>query len=415
MRVSCCYLLLVFLLLLSSFAPRSAGAGEWKKGNPPLATRWFSEAGPEQARPEYPNPAMAREAWMNLNGLWRYAIRPRGEQLLDQPGPAPAAGWEGEILVPWPVESALSGVQRPVSPEQRLWYSRTFTVPAEWRKKKILLHFEAVDWQSQVWVNGIEVGYHEGGYDAFSFDITPALRFAGDEVVTVAVWDPTDTGTQPRGKQVLKPGGIFYTACTGIWGTVWVEPVPVTRIEELRIVPDVAAGAVTVTCTVAGALPRSRLALTALEEGRIVASASGAADAPIRLAIPGARLWSPATPHLYDLKVQLIDREKVTDEVSSYFGLRSITVGPDQAGVTRLLLNGEPLFQAGPLDQGFWPDGIYTAPTEEAMVYDLEVLKRMGFNMLRKHVKVEPRRFYYHCDRLGVLVWQDMPSGDQSL
>ncbi len=415
MRVSCCYLLLVFLLLLSSFAPRSAGAGEWKKGNPPLATRWFSEAGPEQARPEYPNPAMAREAWMNLNGLWRYAVRPRGEQLLDQPGPAPAAGWEGEILVPWPVESALSGVQRPVSPEQRLWYSRTFTVPAEWRKKKILLHFEAVDWQSQVWVNGIEVGYHEGGYDAFSFDITPALRFAGDEVVTVAVWDPTDTGTQPRGKQVLKPGGIFYTACTGIWGTVWVEPVPVTRIEELRIVPDVAAGAVTVTCTVAGALPRSRLALTALEEGRIVASASGAADAPIRLAIPGARLWSPATPHLYDLKVQLIDREKVTDQVSSYFGLRSITVGPDQAGVTRLLLNGEPLFQAGPLDQGFWPDGIYTAPTEEAMVYDLEVLKRMGFNMLRKHVKVEPRRFYYHCDRLGVLVWQDMPSGDQSL
>ena len=414
MRVPCiCLLPLLFLLFSSS--PRSAGAGEWKKGNPPLATRWFAEAGPEQARPEYPNPAMARTAWMNLNGLWRYAIRPRGEQLPAQSGSAPAAGWEGEILVPWPVESALSGVQRPVSPEQRLWYTRTFTLPSGWRGKRILLHFEAVDWQSQVWVNDVEVGYHEGGFDPFFFDITPALRFTGEEEVTLAVWDPTDTGTQPRGKQVLKPGGIFYTACTGIWGTVWLEPVPVTRIEELRIVPDAAAGAVTGACRIAGDLPRGRLALTALEEGRIVATASGAADLPIRLTIPAARLWSPATPHLYDLRIQLLDRERVADEVSSYFGLRTITVGPDPAGVTRLLLNGEPLFQAGPLDQGFWPDGIYTAPTEEAMVYDLEVLKRMGFNMLRKHVKVEPRRFYYQCDRLGLLVWQDMPSGDQAI
>ncbi len=418
MRFSCCCLLLPFILLFLSFSPRSAKAGEWQKAVPPLATRWFAEAGPEKARPEYPNPAMARESWMNLNGLWRYAIRPRGEQILAQalPGSGPAPmGWEGEILVPWPVESALSGVQRPVSPEQRLWYRRTFTVPAGWRKERVLLHFEAVDWQTQVWVNGIEVGYHEGGYDPFTFDITAALEYAGEEVITVAVWDPTDTGTQPRGKQVLKPGGIFYTACTGIWGTVWIEPVPVTRIKELRIVPDAAAGAVTVTCRIAGAGSHERLAVTALEEARVVASGSGAADAALRLTIPGARLWSPASPHLYDLTVQLLRSGKVIDEVKSYFGLRTIAIGPDQAGVTRLLLNGEPLFQAGPLDQGFWPDGIYTAPTEEAMVYDLEVLKRMGFNMLRKHVKVEPRRFYWHCDRLGLLVWQDMPSGDRSI
>ncbi|HNS72412.1 MAG TPA: glycoside hydrolase family 2 TIM barrel-domain containing protein [bacterium] len=418
MRFSCCCLLLPFILLFLSFSPRSAKAGEWQKAVPPLATRWFAEAGPEKARPEYPNPAMARESWMNLNGLWRYAIRPRGEQILAQalPGSGPAPmGWEGEILVPWPVESALSGVQRPVSPEQRLWYRRTFTVPAGWRKERVLLHFEAVDWQTQVWVNGIEVGYHEGGYDPFTFDITAALKYAGEEVITVAVWDPTDTGTQPRGKQVLKPGGIFYTACTGIWGTVWIEPVPATRIEELRIVPDAAAGAVTVTCRIAGAGSHERLAVTALEEARVVASGSGAADAALRLTIPGARLWSPASPHLYDLTVQLLRSGKVIDEVKSYFGLRTIAIGPDQAGVTRLLLNGEPLFQAGPLDQGFWPDGIYTAPTEEAMVYDLEVLKRMGFNMLRKHVKVEPRRFYWHCDRLGLLVWQDMPSGDRSI
>ncbi len=418
MRFPCCCLLLPFILLFLSFSPRSAMAGEWQKAVPPLATRWFAEAGPEKARPEYPNPAMARESWMNLNGLWRYAIRPRGEQILAQalPGSGSASiGWEGEILVPWPVESALSGVQRPVSPEQRLWYRRTFTVPAGWRKERVLLHFEAVDWQTQVWVNGIEVGYHEGGYDPFTFDITAALEYAGEEVITVAVWDPTDTGTQPRGKQVLKPGGIFYTACTGIWGTVWIEPVPVTRIKELRIVPDAAAGAVTVTCRIAGAGSHERLAVTALEEARVVASGSGAADAALRLTIPGARLWSPASPHLYDLTVQLLRSGKVIDEVKSYFGLRTIAIGPDQAGVTRLLLNGEPLFQAGPLDQGFWPDGIYTAPTEEAMVYDLEVLKRMGFNMLRKHVKVEPRRFYWHCDRLGLLVWQDMPSGDRSI
>ncbi len=418
MRFSCCCLLLPFILLFLSFSPRSAMAGEWQKAVPPLATRWFAEAGPEKARPEYPNPAMARESWMNLNGLWRYAIRPRGEQILAQalPGSGSASiGWEGEILVPWPVESALSGVQRPVSPEQRLWYRRTFTVPAGWRKERVLLHFEAVDWQTQVWVNGIEVGYHEGGYDPFTFDITAALKYAGEEVITVAVWDPTDTGTQPRGKQVLKPGGIFYTACTGIWGTVWIEPVPATRIEELRIVPDAAAGAVTVTCRIAGAGSHERLAVTAFEEARVVASGSGAADAALRLTIPGARLWSPASPHLYDLTVQLLRSGKVIDEVKSYFGLRTIAIGPDQAGVTRLLLNGEPLFQAGPLDQGFWPDGIYTAPTEEAMVYDLEVLKRMGFNMLRKHVKVEPRRFYWHCDRLGLLVWQDMPSGDRSI
>jgi beta-galactosidase/beta-glucuronidase len=370
--------------------------------------------GPDNARPEYPNPGLARPDWLSLNGLWSYTVRPRGEASPDGNGGVTAT-WEGQILVPYPVESALSGVQRLISATERLWYRRSFVLPQEWRKRRILLHFEAVDWQTQVWVNGMEVGSHEGGYDPFYFDITPALKPGVKQEVTVAVWDPTDTGTQPRGKQVLKPGGIFYTPTTGIWGTVWLEPVPESRIKALRIIPDASRGTVTIACEVEKANPQDRLSAAVKAESAIIASTEDAASTTLQLEIPSPRLWSPQTPYLYDLEVRLLRGESVVDRVASYFGLRSISVGADGAGVTRLLLNGSPLFQAGPLDQGFWPDGIYTAPTEEAMVYDLQILKRMGFNMLRKHVKVEPRRFYYQCDRLGLLVWQDMPSGDRSI
>ncbi|HNW59412.1 MAG TPA: glycoside hydrolase family 2 TIM barrel-domain containing protein [bacterium] len=399
----------IVAVLAVALAPAQEVAGGWHQATPPLATRWSAAVGPDNARPEYPNPAMARTAWSPLNGLWQYAIRPRGADV-------PAAGeWAGDILVPYPLESALSGVQRAISETDRLWYSRTFTVPPEWRRQRILLHFEAVDWQTQVWINGVEVGSHEGGYDPFEFDITAALKSGEKQRLVVAVWDPTDTGTQPRGKQVLHPGGIFYTPCTGIWGSVWLEPVPETHIRELRLIPDAAQGAVTVRCLIEKPGPQDRLVVQATDGESAVASGEGAAGAALRLQIPAPRLWSPNAPHLYSLRIQLLRQNKVVDEVTSYVGLRSIAIGPDENGVTRLLLNGAPLFQAGPLDQGFWPDGIYTAPTEAAMIYDLEVLKRMGFNMLRKHVKVEPRRFYYQCDRLGLLVWQDMPSGDRSI
>lgn len=404
-------------------------SGAWQKGTPPLATRWSAEVSPENAHPEYPRPALRREAWLNLNGLWAYAIRPRQEIMpgtaassataqTTAPKPAVAgetsapAAWEGQILVPFPVESALSGVQRPVTAEQRLWYQRRFTLPAAWQGSRILLHFEAVDWQAQIWLNGVEVGSHEGGYDPFALDITAALRRTGEQILTVAVWDPTDTGSQPRGKQVLKPEGIFYTPSTGIWGTVWLEPVPASHIADLRLVPDAARGTLTVSCEVTGAAGSEHIEATVSSGGTAVAKAGGAAAQPLLLTIPSARLWSPASPFLYDLEVTLLRDGRAIDRVQSYAGLRSIAIGPDAGGVTRLLLNGQPLFQAGPLDQGFWPDGIYTPPTEEAMVYDLKILKRMGFNMLRKHVKVEPRTFYTACDRMGLLVWQDMPSGD---
>lgn len=400
-----------FVLLVLPVLATAGDAGSWQKIPPPLPTRWSAAVGPENARPEYPNPAMARPQWLSLNGLWHYAIRPRAAEA---PGPGDAE-WQGEILTPYPVESALSGVQRSVTEKERLWYHRTFTVPAEWRQQRILLHFEAVDWQAQIWVNGVEVGSHEGGYDPFELDITAALKAGGMQTLMVAVWDPTDTGVQPRGKQVLHPGGIFYTACTGIWGSVWLEPVPESHLRDLRIVPEASRGRLIVRGLIDKPGPQDRLKVTASDGAVVVATAEAAAGEAVQLQIPSAILWSPNHPHLYDLRIQLIRQDKVIDEVTSYAGLRSIGLGVDEAGVTRLLLNGVPLFQAGPLDQGFWPDGIYTAPTEAAMVYDLEVLKRMGFNMLRKHVKVEPRRFYYHCDRLGLLVWQDMPSGDRSI
>lgn len=407
-------------------------SGTWQKGTAPLTTRWSAEVSPENAHPEYPRPALRREAWLNLNGLWAYAIRPRQEIMPGTAAPAAAnsaapepsgpgaiaaapPAWEGEILVPYPVESALSGVQRPVMPEQRLWYRRSLALPAAWQGSRILLHFEAVDWQAQIWLNGVEVGSHEGGYDPFSVDITAALRREGEQTLTVAVWDPTDTGSQPRGKQVLKPEGIFYTPCTGLWGTVWLEPVPATHIADLRLVPDAARGTLTLSCAVAGAAGGERLEATVSTGGAAVVKAGGDAAQPLLLTIPDARLWSPAAPFLYDLQVTLLRDGRAIDRVQSYAGLRSIAIGPDAGGVTRLLLNGQPLFQAGPLDQGFWPDGIYTPPTEEAMVYDLKILKRLGFNMLRKHVKVEPRTFYTACDRMGLLVWQDMPSGDAFL
>ena len=381
---------------------------KWKPANGPLMTRWSKDVSPSNAHPEYPRPQMVRKDWQNLNGLWEYAITAKDAQ---QPGK-----FDGQILVPFPVESALSGVMKPVGENKRLWYRRTFEIPRKWKGQRVLLHFGAVDWDTTVWVNGKELGNHKGGYDAFTFDITDALKKSGSQEIVLSVWDPTDTGNQPRGKQVKKPGGIMYTAVTGIWQTVWLEPVPETYIAALKIVPDVDNSKMQITVNVIGDVNEYYVnAIVKIGDfGRVAGGSRGLCTLQIK--IPEPKLWSPDSPNLYDLKVKLLKKLKTShetyDEVSSYFGMRKIEVKKDEAGFNRLFLNDKVVFQYGPLDQGWWPDGLYTAPTDEALRYDIEVLKKIGCNMLRKHVKVEPARLYYWCDKLGLMVWQDMASGN---
>ncbi|MGA2384276.1 MAG: sugar-binding domain-containing protein [Gemmatimonadales bacterium] len=379
-----------------------AGAAAAQEGAPPsLVTRWARHVSPGEVLPEYPRPQMARSAWQSLNGRWDYAIT-------DQDAAMPGR-WDGEILVPFPVESQLSGARRAVAPSQRLWYRRAFRAPRRPPGGRLLLHFGAVDWDATVFVNGRRVGEHRGGYDPFTFDITDALAGNGDQRLVVSVWDPTDSGPQPRGKQVLRPHGIMYTAVTGIWQTVWLEPVPQRYVAALEITPDVDAGAVRVRIATEGG--SSRVRATLLDGDTPVAEAEGVPDSAIALRVPHPRLWSPADPFLYALRVQLVGAPG-GDAVRSYVGMRKIAVARDAAGINRLFLNARALFELGTLDQGWWPDGLYTAPTEDARRFDLETLKRLGFNLIRKHVKVEPERWYYDCDSLGILVWQDMPSGN---
>jgi hypothetical protein len=348
---------------------------------------------------------MARKKWENLNGLWDYAIVHKDEQ---QP-----EAFDGQILVPFPIESALSGVMKTVGQDNRLWYRRTFRVPRTWKDRRILLHFGAADFETTVWINETKIGAHQGGYNPFSFDITDALNGTSEQEIVVSVWDPTDAGTQPRGKQVSKPRRIWYTAVTGIWQTVWVEPVPEVYIKWIKITPNVdnKSVAVTVACSDPAGY---KVEVEAKDWWFTKAKNKGNAGEEIVLNIKKPKLWSPDSPFLYDLKVTLKNSKgKKVDTVSSYFGMRKIEVRKDENGINRLLLNNKPLFQFGPLDQGWWPDGLYTAPSDAALRYDIDILKKLGCNMLRKHVKIEPARFYYWCDKLGLMVWQDMPSGDK--
>lgn len=385
-------------------AAESAGDEPWTPVPGKLMTRWAKDVDPANPWPEYPRPLLQRERWMNLNGLWDYAITAK-----DAPMPEQA---EGKILVPYPVESALSGVGRALKPDQALHYRRTFTLPEGWHGNRIILNFGAVDWQCTVSVNGKQVGDHTGGYDPFSFGITEALKAGEQNEIIVTVTDPTDTGGQPRGKQWLNPHGIWYTPTSGIWQTVWLEPVPDGMgIGRLDVQADLRTGEVVIE-TRAGWRSRGvfRSAARVIANGQVVASAEApSGTARIRLQIPNRRPWQPDDPFLYEIVVSATDQGK-TDTVRSYFAFRNIDVIQDPHGVNRIRLNGEPLFQFGPLDQGFWPDGLYTPPTEEAMIFDILAAKKMGANMLRKHVKVESQRFYHACDKLGMLVWQDIPS-----
>ncbi|MCX6914011.1 MAG: beta galactosidase jelly roll domain-containing protein, partial [Verrucomicrobia bacterium] len=331
-----------------------------------MKTRWAKEVSPANAHPEYPRPQMVREEWLNLNGIWDLAISSKD---------ATRATFDTQILVPFPVESALSGVMRKVSENDRVWYRRTFDVPAKWRGKRVLLHFGAVDFETSVWVNSKQVGQHRGGYDGFTIDITDAMNPLGENELVVAAWDPTDAGTQPRGKQVRKPKGIWYTPTSGIWQTVWLEPVNAAYITDLKITPDVDAGTVTISAGTPPALGVCTVEATIHSGHKVVYTGSVTAGGRITLSLNKARLWSPEDPYLYNLTVTLKLGNSTLDKVESYFGMRKISLGKDAKGFTRMMLNNKPYFQLGPLDQGFWPDGIYTAPTDEALRYDIEMTK----------------------------------------
>lgn len=321
----------------------------------------------------------------------------------------------GQILVPFAVESSLSGVGQRVGAKKELWYSRSFEVPVAWKNKNVLLHFGAVDWKADIWVNDVKVGSHTGGFTPFSFDITAALSGKGNNKLVVKVWDPTDEGYQPRGKQVNNPEGIWYTPVTGIWQTVWLEPVTARHIEELRITPDIDQHLLTVKAHLNMRAPSDLIEVNVYDGNQLVATGKSINDEAVVIPMPeDAKLWSPDFPFLYTLKVMLKSDNKILDQVNSYAAMRKYSTKRDANGIVRLELNNQPLFQFGPLDQGWWPDGLYTAPTDEALVYDIQKTKYLGFNMIRKHIKVEPARWYTHCDQLGIIVWQDMPSGDRN-
>ena len=401
----------IFVAVLLSFVFLSLHA-QWKPVEGNIMTPWADRIDPSAVHQEYPRPQMVRSQWANLNGLWDYAITPLGSETFSS---------EGKILVPFAVESALSGVGRRVGDENELWYERTFSVPSSWKGKDVLLHFGAVDWQTDVWVNGFHVGQHKGGYDPFSFDITSFLNKSGKQSLRVKVYDATDQAFQPRGKQVASPGLIWYTPVTGIWQTVWMEPVSKSHIENYYVVSDIDARTMTVTVDVAAKHSDDVVRVDIVEGGlgysaespsaKILASADCAGGKAV-INIPEVCPWSPDEPYLYGVKVSLLRAGKVVDSVDGYTAMRKVGVVKDTTPnkYRRMALNGKILFQYGPLDQGWWPDGLYTAPSDEALKFDLVKTKEWGYNMVRKHIKVEPARWYYYCDVLGLIVWQDMPN-----
>ena len=364
-----------------------------------MESLWTAKVDTKLPLPEYPRPQFERSCWQNLNGEFDYFISSRGEKWISD--------FSGKITVPFAVESMLSGVEKPLKPSDRLWYQKKFTLSDSLKDKKILLHFGAVDWQCKVYINKQLVGTHTGGYCAFSFDITEYLT-EGENTLTLCVYDPTESGWQQRGKQDNHPHGFWYTATSGIWQTVWLEGVNEYHIEKIKVVPDIDRGVVNIKSFVSHDCTDT-LTLTVFDNGDEIVCKDISLDEDVE--IPDFKLWSPEDPNLYYFTLELKKDGEILDSVKSYFGMRKFNIGKDKFGVLRLFLNNEPYFQKGLLDQGYWPDGGLTPPCDEAMIFDIKEMKRLGFNMLRKHIKTEPMRWYYHCDRLGMIVWQDMMSG----
>lgn len=380
----------------------NAYSGPWKMQPVPIQTRWATEVSPNNVHPEYPRPQMVRKNWTNLNGLWEYAITSWDGY--------PPAQFDGEILVPFPIESALSGVQRALLHTQRLWYKRSISKPSIKNNERVLLHFGAIDWKAAVYLNGKLIGSHLGGYDHFIFDITASLKEGTNELI-VSAYDPTNMGYNPHGKQTLRPRGILYTACSGIWQTVWMETVPSSYISSLEMTPDIDSDCLELKVFTEGIA--DEIEAIATTEKNHVSLTRGRSSKLLELSIPNPHLWSPTDPFLYQLTIRLLHKGIVIDSVTSYFGMRKIEVRNDDRGIPRLFLNNQYTFHLGVLDQGYWPEGIYTPPTDSALLFDIQTIKSMGFNTIRKHVKVESDRWYHYCDKEGILVWQDMitPSG----
>jgi|TARA_B100000795_G_scaffold264439_1_gene244928 beta-galactosidase/beta-glucuronidase len=378
---------------------------QWKPVGDNIKTKWADNIDPENVLKEYPRPLLVRKDWKNLNGLWDYSITGKGM-------PKPKS-FDGKILVPFSIESSLSGVQKRISENNELWYYHNFNIPRKWKKKQIILHFGAVDWKAELWINDKKVGVHKGGFDPFSFNITPFLKKEKTQKLELKVWDPTDDGFQPRGKQIKSPRGIWYTPVSGIWQTVWLEPVEKNYISKIHIIPDIDNENISIKAVTSYDSKDDFLEIIINEDGKIVSKVKVSYNPEIKIPINNPKLWSPESPFLYELNIKLISKGKVIDVVESYAGMRKISVNKDVNGTLRMQLNNKDYFQFGTLDQGWWPDGLYTAPTDEALKFDIIKTKDLGFNMIRKHVKVEPARWYYHADKLGILVWQDMPNGEK--
>ncbi len=381
-------------------------AQDWKPAGDKILTPWAEKVNPIQPHPEYPRPQLERKNnWKNLNGLWKYKITSKEQSQIP-------SSWDGDILVPFAIESALSGVGKSLNKEQALWYNNTIKIGKKNRSGKTLLHFGAVDWKCDVYLNGKLVGSHEGGFDPFTIDLTNHLGKSEDQTLSLRVWDPTSEGPQPRGKQIMNPHGIWYTPVSGIWQTVWLESVPNTYIVNTKHTPDVDRSVLQFAANVEGAQPGDKVELEVLDDGKPIASGVTSVGQNYDLKLQNPKLWSPNSPKLYDLNIKLTRNGKVIDQAKSYFAMRKISVKNDGADIKRMYLNDEFVFHYGPLDQGWWPDGLHTAPTDDALKFDVIKTKEMGFNMIRKHIKVEPARWYRHCDSIGIMVWQDMPSGD---
>jgi ribosomal protein S17E len=401
MKNRICIIFTLVLLLQYSFIQ----AQNWAPVPGQIMTSWANDVTPENVWKEYPRPQMVRTDWLNLNGLWDFEITDRDTNKI-------AINYARKILVPFCVESALSGIKETITGKQQMMYRRYFTVPSNWNQKYLILHFEAVDYETKVWVDGKYVGMHNGGYDHFQFDITGFLSKEQKHEIKIVVWDPTNEGSQPIGKQALPAikNVTKYTATSGIWQTVWLEPINDVAIESIKIIPNIDNATISLQTKLVGATQGTRIKIQAFDQGKEIASSVAADDELVSLQLNQPKLWSPTNPFLYDLKLSLVKDGKVVDEVSSYFGMRKISMGRDQEGYMRILLNNAIIYQLGPLDQGYWPDGILTPASDQALRYDIAYLKKIGANMDRMHMKVQPERWYYHCDQLGILVWQDMVS-----